>query len=215
MQELVCSQESEQELNFALRGPIDHYGWSPMIWILKPLQKLIWLNAIRFQKIIMVRPSSLISFLILIFYINITENQPPSVLKSDKSPQMGNGKRLKCTWTFHPRHSSKVTVSIETKKTKKFARKQANYGQQVVLRFIRAAFPRTKRCLGSKLRFVWPPSSFFKSGLAWLHIFTFTFRIFNSVPTTEPSPLNYPGYYASCGVSSLPPTITRLSISMG
>ena len=34
-----------------------------------------------------------------------------------------------------------------------------NSGRQVVLRFIRAAFPRTKHCLGSKLRCVSPPSS--------------------------------------------------------
>ena len=44
MKELVCSQESEQELNFALRGPIDHYGWSSMIWKSKPLKFLMQCN---------------------------------------------------------------------------------------------------------------------------------------------------------------------------
>ena len=29
MKELVCLGESEQELDFALRGPVDHYGGSP------------------------------------------------------------------------------------------------------------------------------------------------------------------------------------------
>ena len=29
MKELACFGESEQELNFALRGPVDHYGGSP------------------------------------------------------------------------------------------------------------------------------------------------------------------------------------------
>ena len=38
-------------------------------------------------------------------------------------------------------------------------------------------------------------------------------RIFSSVSTSEPTPLNYPGFAASCGVSSLPPTLERLQLS--
>ena len=38
-------------------------------------------------------------------------------------------------------------------------------------------------------------------------------RIFSSVSTSEPTPLNYPGFAASCGVSFLPPTLERLQLS--
>ena len=38
-------------------------------------------------------------------------------------------------------------------------------------------------------------------------------RIFSSVSTSEPTPLNYPGLAASCGASSLPPTLERLQLS--
>ena len=76
---------------------------------------------------------------------------------------------------------------------------------------LRAAFPRTKHCLGSRLRSVnlWSESIFTFQIVVTL-LLIIIFRIFNGVAALEPSPMNYPGFSASCGVSSLPPTISRL-----
>ena len=76
MKELACFGESEQELNFALSGPVDHYGGST-----KPnhLMKDTFY--------------SMHEGLSLKYFDNRNYSKPPSVLKSAKSSKIDNEKR--------------------------------------------------------------------------------------------------------------------------